>query len=214
MQTEFDRSNRKMCSTSLSWLASLKRSDSEAWADLVTRYSQGVYLQCRKSGLAAEDAQDVIQQVFTSVFRKINDFDRIREASFRNWLSTITRNAICSFFRRQANEVLASGGSSAYRHIANSPDIFGSDMDNSATAILSAQTKAKLKSVLSRFRRKTQQVFLKVVLEGKSVSDVAEELQMSSGAVRQARYAILRQLRLEFGGENAVTSRNDTQALS
>lgn len=62
--------------------------DEDAWAELVRRYSRLVYSIAFKSGLTADDAADVAQNVFTIVLRRLeslHDVDR-----FSAWLITTT----------------------------------------------------------------------------------------------------------------------------
>jgi RNA polymerase sigma factor (sigma-70 family) len=62
--------------------------DEKAWNDLVERYARLVYSIPRRYGLAAEDADDVFQSVFTIVFRQLR---KLREQqALVAWLIKIT----------------------------------------------------------------------------------------------------------------------------
>ena len=100
--------------TSLSLLDRVKTRDREAWQRLVDVYAPLVYRWCRRTGVAADEAADVLQEVFLAVATHIGDFRRDRPGdSFSAWLRTITRNKIHDQLRRQKNEPRARGGSSA-----------------------------------------------------------------------------------------------------
>lgn len=59
-----------------------------AWRQLVTRYSRLVYSIPRRYGLAQSDADDVFQNVFTTVFRTLQSLRN--QAALASWLITIT----------------------------------------------------------------------------------------------------------------------------
>ena len=65
-------------STSTSLLALVKAGDPAAWGRLVDLYGPLVYGWCRGSGLQAEDAADIGQEVFTAVASAIGEFRRER----------------------------------------------------------------------------------------------------------------------------------------
>lgn len=61
----------------------------EAWEELVNRYSRLIYSIAFKSGLNAEDAADVVQNVFVTVLRRL---ESLRERDrFSSWLITTAR---------------------------------------------------------------------------------------------------------------------------
>ncbi len=56
----------------------------------------------RRRGLQDADAQDVMQQVFLSISKSIEDWEPdSRQPPFRVWLSRITRNAIVNALTRR-----------------------------------------------------------------------------------------------------------------
>lgn len=60
-----------------------------AWEELVNRYSRLIYSIAFKSGLNAEDAADVVQNVFVTVLRRL---ETIRERDrFSSWLITTAK---------------------------------------------------------------------------------------------------------------------------
>src|SRR5262245_17806592 len=105
--------------TSPSLLSRARASDAAAWRRLVELYSPLVYHWCRQSGLNNHDAADLMQEVFQSVFKALESFDRGKPGAFRAWLWTITRNKIRNLVR-DAGPV-AEGGSSAQERWQNLP---------------------------------------------------------------------------------------------
>ena len=52
--------------------------------------------------------------------------------------------------------------------------------------------------VRTEFEDKTWRAFWRATIDGQQAADIAEELQMTPKAVRQAKYRVLRRLRLEM----------------
>jgi RNA polymerase sigma-70 factor (ECF subfamily) len=74
----------------------------EAFGELVRRYQEKLSRYIRRLGVfRSEDVEDVLQNVFLSVYRNLNGFDR--SLRFSSWIYRITHNEVMSFFRsRQA----------------------------------------------------------------------------------------------------------------
>ena len=116
-------SENELPSLSTSLLVQVRRMQPEAWTRLVETFSPIVYGWCRKSGLKEQDSSDVVQDVFSSVARGIQKFERKKEkGSFRSWLATITRTRVIDSFRRQEKFPDAQGGSEFLQKIGNTPD--------------------------------------------------------------------------------------------
>ena len=56
-------------------IASAQRGDDRAWQDLVERHGQLVWSIGRRCGLAPDDAEDLVQSVFTILVRRLPDLD-------------------------------------------------------------------------------------------------------------------------------------------
>ena len=77
--------------TSSSLLDRVRAQDRAAWVRLVKLYAPLVYRWCRQMGLRSVDAEDVGQEVFSAVHRKVADFRRDPDrGTFRGWLRVIT----------------------------------------------------------------------------------------------------------------------------
>jgi RNA polymerase sigma-70 factor (ECF subfamily) len=185
--------------TSLSLLGRVQANQAEAWARLVDLYAPLVYHWCRRCGLSPEDTADVFQEVFRSVAEHIGGFRRDRAGdTFRGWLRTITRNKVRDHFRQQEGRPQASGGSDAQRRLLEVPEAILDDEDPSETALLQQQLRQTLERLRGEFEERTWQAFWKVQMEGQSSPEVAAQLNMTPGAVRKAKFRVLRRLREEL----------------
>src|SRR5262245_45653766 len=82
-----------MHTTSITLLERLRSpADHEAWGRFVDLYTPLVLRWARKSCFRTEDAADLVQDVFTSLFQKLPEFSYDAQKSFRAWLHTVTVN--------------------------------------------------------------------------------------------------------------------------
>lgn len=56
-------------------LLSCRRGDESAWETLIRRYQRLIYAIPRRAGLDDDQAAEVFQEVFTTLFQKLNDID-------------------------------------------------------------------------------------------------------------------------------------------
>src|SRR4030095_8277613 len=64
-----------MESTDKQLLLSCRRGDETAWETLVNRYQRLIYAIPRRAGLDDDQAAEVFQEVFTTLFHKLDDID-------------------------------------------------------------------------------------------------------------------------------------------
>lgn len=186
----------KSASTGL--ILRLKDRDQEAWRRLLVLYGPLVFSWCRRSEIPAQDSADVVQDVFQAVHRGIASFRYTRPAdTFRGWLRTIARNKIHDYFRKRAGEPLAMGGTGAQQWLAG----VAADEETEELPLNppSELVHRGLDLIRSEFEDGTWQAFLLTTVERLSASEAAQRLGMTSGAVRQAKYRVLRRLRQELG---------------
>ena len=188
-------------STSLSLLEKIRAREESAWQRLVDLYGPLVFSWCCRCGLSREDASDVFQEVLAAVAANIAQFRRQRPGdTFRGWLRVIARNQSRLHFRRQRDRPRAIGGSTAQMRVQELPDEMEQESDPSTeTRERSGLLRRGLDLVRSEFEEHTWRAFWLVVVEQCSPREVGAQLQMTSGAVRQAKYKVLRKLRNELG---------------
>ena len=175
--------------------------DSDAWQQISHLYVPVVYAWVRRAGLQPEDASDVAQEVFRIVIMKLSNYRRQNATgSFRSWLRSITNHKLQEFFRRQKGVPRAIGGSAAHEQFqeVECPQI--SESDGETELSRSQLAHRALELIRSDFQESTWKAFLRVVIDGQKATDVAEELNLSPKAVRQAKCRVLHRLRSELDG--------------
>jgi RNA polymerase sigma-70 factor, ECF subfamily len=118
----------------------------------------------RALGGAEADRDDVVQEVFLVVRRRIEDFDGINPAG---WLYRITRRQVRDFRRR-----------SWVKHIftkrrVDDPDLLGSGAGGPAAALERKEEQRILATLLGKMREERRTAFVLFEIEGLSGDEIA-----------------------------------------
>jgi RNA polymerase sigma-70 factor (ECF subfamily) len=190
--------------TSLTMLARVREDDPAAWERLVRLYGPVIHRWCVRGGLQPDDAADVVQELFGTLLRKLDDFRRDRPGdSFRAWLWAVTRNKIRDHFRRLQKQPQGAGGSEANERLAQ---LLADDASDPSTVAGPGEGggaldvfRRGLELIEGEFEPTTWQAFWRVQVEEQSPADVAAALGLTPNAVYKAKARVLSRLREEFG---------------
>jgi len=185
--------------TSTSLIRRLRVWESTAWDEMADLYGPLVFHWARQVGLRQQDAEDVVQEVFQTVARKIHDFRHEgSDNSFRGWLRVITRNKIGNLLKqlqrrgRTVGDALARlEANQAAAHDPPSPDEDASDYGGLFQRAFSM--------IRADFKEPTWRAFWLTVMEERPVEEVAASLELSANAVYIAKSRVLRRLRDVLG---------------
>ena len=181
-------------STSSGLILRAKNRAPDAWTRLVKLYGPLVFSWIQNAGLDATEAGDIFQETFRAVFAGIEKFEQREGGSFRGWLRVITQNKLRDYYRHKAMQAPGIGGSSAQQWIQSIPMA-----EEPSVEELSGIAHRALAMISHEFDPRTIQAFWRTVVDGVESPIVAEELGMTSNAVRLAKARILRRLRNELG---------------
>jgi RNA polymerase sigma-70 factor (ECF subfamily) len=187
--------------TSVSLLARLAGAPNEDdWRRLFDLYQPLLRAWLARANVPEADADDLAQEVLLVVFREVPRFERRGEGAFRAWLRTIFAHRLRDYFRGQKYRPPATGGSDFLRSLdeLESPEselsqLWNREHDQHVAASL-------MRRVQGDFAPATWQAFVRHVLEGQTVADVAEELGLSLNSVLLAKSRVLKRLRQELAG--------------
>lgn len=188
-------------STSTSLLRRVQANDPEAWKRFAQVYAPLIYSWARQTGLKEYDAADVMQDTFRTLLSRLGSFRKQAPGdSFRGWLWTITRNKIRDHFRALASRPQPVGGTDQRNLLEAVPSVLSEETlepgVSNSEVYLSRQL---LLTVQAEFEPRTWQAFWEVVVQARQSADVANDLQMSIGAVYMAKSRVLKRLRQELG---------------
>lgn len=184
--------------TSMSLLDQAQAQDEEAWKRIHELYHPLVYKWCRRRGLGEAATNDVGQEVFTSVFKFLDQFEKVKAGqTFRAWLRTITENKVTDHLRRESLQPnLIDGGDSGspIEQLAVASVDFDSRLEEEERSERVLLLRRCLDMVCSEFEPKTWDAFWKTAVEEIPPADVAETLGLSRNAVYLARSRVLNRL--------------------
>ena len=188
--------------TRQSLLSRLREWDSTGWREFFDTYWRLIYNVARKAGLADAEAQDVVQNTFIYLTRRMPEFhyDPAR-GSFKSWLRVVTRSRI-SVHRRQArtqplirDPAPGRDGESVLEEI---PDPAGDVLDE----VWQREWEENLvNTALRRLRAKVSArqllIFHLASVEGLPLTQVAKKLDVSLAQVYLARHRVGKLLKAE-----------------
>lgn len=186
-----------MNTTSESLLLRLRKAeDQQAWNRFVRLYTPLLFYWARKTGLQAQDASDLVQEILTIVFRKIPDFKYDPNKSFRSWLRTVTLNKHREFCRKKSVSKLAATGS-IVDHLPDQKFSPASTWDLSYHRSLFTTAMNDLER---EFRPKTWAAVKLFVLEDRTAAEIAAETGVSVWTIYAAKSRLFARLREELNG--------------
>ena len=159
--------------------------DSDAWSELVERYSRYVYaIAVRGFRLSEEDAEDVFQDVFTRAFMRL---ETLRDdAAFRPWIAQLTR-------RRCLDAISASGREQPLADVADDED--SADMQEVEDAFA-------IREALAELSEACQDILDRFFAQDQSYRTISDELDLPAGTIASRIARCLRKLRDELEGRN------------
>lgn len=172
-----------------SWMRAGIAGDTQAYRNFLesaTPYLRAIALRrCAQMGTPHADAEDVVQDVLLAIHLKRGTWDASRPIG--PWLAAIVRNKVVDSFRRRG------------RHIdVPIDDVIETLAAEEPAENVDVQT---IERMLSRLRPGQRDVVMAISIEGASVRQAAERLNLSEGAVRVALHRALKSLAALYRGE-------------
>jgi len=177
--------------------------DQAGWHTFFDSYWRLIYNVARKSGLNDAEAQDVVQNTFVYLSRRMPGFryDPAR-GSFKSWLRVVTRSRISEFLRRE--KILSparrepSWAPAEEARLEDVPDRGGEGLDE----VWQREWEENLvNTALRRVRAKvsSQQllIFRLAALGDLPLNQVAKKLHVSIAQVYLARHRVGRMFKME-----------------
>ena len=145
-----------------------------------TEYSGKIMGYIRARIRNAADAEDLRSEVFEKILRKVDSFDP-EKASLNTWVFTITRNTVIDHFRRsKPSEELDE-------NISDNTEI---DED-----LLNTENLNELAAALRSLPQQLMDIVVLRYYDGKPITEIAELMGLSYGAVKLRHQNALLMLR-------------------
>jgi RNA polymerase sigma-70 factor (ECF subfamily) len=185
-----------MHTTPITLLERLRQpADQAAWDRFVNLYTPLLAHWARRLGQIGPDAEDLLQEVFAVLIRKLPDFQYDRSKRFRAWLWTVTVNKVREKRRRHLLPMQAADVD-GLDHVAGPEQAMELDEAEYRQYVI----QRALQLIRVEFQPTTWQAFWACVVAGRSAEEAAAEFEMSLGAVYAAKSRVLRRLREDLDG--------------
>lgn len=165
-----------------------------AWTEFACAYEPFLAQLVRRQGTPEAHVADVTQQLLIAIARSVDGWnDDGKPASFRRWLSRVSRNVVIKFMARERRQVTGQGGTDFWEVLEREPDVaaqqerigqYGHEL------IVWA-----VEQVRGDFREASWKAFWGTQIEGRTVTDVANDLGVSPGSIYMSRSRILARIR-------------------
>jgi len=152
-----------------------------SYEDLIQRYHNKVYALAYRLTRDADDAEEVLQDVFVTVYRKIAGFEG--KSSFSSWLYRITVNAGLMKLRKKRQE-RSVGLEDLIPDFHNSALLKGAAHREADAVLQRAELSAALEEAIRRLPDEYRPVFVLRDVDGLTSKEVGKILDLSVPAVK------------------------------
>jgi RNA polymerase sigma-70 factor (ECF subfamily) len=182
-----------MQDTPVSLLERLRREPAEPhWQRFVTLFTPLLARWATRLGVPSSDTEDVLQEAYTLLFRKLPDFHYDPSKSFRAWLWTVFHREVIAWRKRQPRDLPLS---IEQLECLASPD---SVNEASAAEYRRYLLDRVLHVIQTDFPLQTWKIFWEVSVAGRGGVEVAKQFGVTPNAVYLARGRVLARLRQEL----------------
>ena len=159
-----------------------KQGDKSGFVTLLTRYSEKVHNLSMRISRNPEDAEEILQDVFLTVYNKISYFEG--KSAFSSWLYRITVNT--SFMKLRKRKQQAAMPLEEATNSGSEENLSMHRSDSSDIGYLSSrhELREKLEGAISKLPEEYKVIFILRDVDGLSNQEVGEILKISVPAVK------------------------------
>lgn len=166
------------------------RGDRRAFSEVYDRYAPPLFSLAIRILDSRSDAEEVVQDVFHSIWKQAETFDASRARPF-TWMTAMTRNRCIDRLRARSSRIATSeirpGAEEAYQL----ENIVSEDQINAADSLMQKEDFQSLKHALSDLPIEQKNAIELAFLSGMSHSEIADREMLSLGTVKaRIRYGL------------------------
>jgi len=163
-------------------IAALRAGDRAEFARMVDAYSMPIYRLGLKMLGNQQDAEDVLQNTFLNALTHLADFEG--RSSISTWLYRIASNEALMLLRRKKNTVNLDDFQPADAEETPLPEVFVDWSALPEDELLSGESKHALDAAVRQLPESMRMVFFLRDIEGISIRDTAEILNLTETNVK------------------------------
>jgi len=176
-------------------IASFQEGNQLAFEELVSRYSSKAFSLASRLTRNQEDAEEVLQDVFVTVFRKIQGFEG--KSSFSSWLYRVTVNSALMKLRKNRQDQSVSM-EEEQNQVANKPSTTPAYQSEGEAGTTRSEVARALEDAICSLPDDYRPVFVLRDIDGLSSKEVGEILSLSIPAVKSRLHRSRLMLRKEL----------------
>lgn len=156
-----------------------KAGSMDAFEEIMNRYQQKVYNLAMRFTRNEEDAEEVLQDVFSTLYRKLQGFEG--KSAFSSWLYRVIVNASYMKLRKRKQDHTVSIEDLSPGHQFESKTEY---RDRSDVAAANGELRTRLQRAIDKLPLQYRAVFVLRDVDGLSNQEVSEILSLSVPAVK------------------------------
>ena len=192
-------------------LEALRSGDRAEFARVMDAYSAPIYRLGLKMLGSQQDAEDVLQNTFLNALTHLKDFEG--RSSLSTWLYRIASNEALMLIRRKKNTVNLDDFHSEETEDVPLPEVFVDWTALPEHELLSGEGKNALDAAVNKLPESLRMVFVLRDIEGVSIRDTAEILNLTETNVKtrllRARMFLRERLSTYYGERLAPKERTN-----
>ena len=167
-----------------------QRGDEMAWNDLVDRYQRLIFAIPRRAGLSEEQASDILQEVFLTLFEKLDEIEQPEK--IRSWLVTTAKFKTWGLIRSEKGFYSPGSEAEMELEMANLPDTSPLTDDY----LIELEEQHLIRTALKELETRCQQILAMIYLqdEAASYAEVAVAVGVGETSISPMRARCLKKL--------------------
>jgi RNA polymerase sigma-70 factor (ECF subfamily) len=158
--------------------------DEVSWQTFTDIYQRYIYVVIRRMNVSHSETEDLVQEILFKVWSKLPEFNyNPDKARFRTWLSTVIKNRVVTYIRSaqsHANKIDKASMEPVQAYLEHDMDeIMQKEWESYITNMA-------MNRIKQNFPGQAIEVF-EMTLEGKSVSDIAQQLGLKENSVYKSK---------------------------
>lgn len=163
-----------------------KRTQRQAFSQVVHQYSKPLYWKIRRIVLTHEDANDVLQNAFLKAWNNLDDFRN--KSKISTWIYRIAVNEALDFLRKKSNNrAVSADDDPSVANMLMADDYFDGD-----------ETQAQLQEAIAQLPEVQRVVFNLRYYEEMKYTEMSQLLNTSEGALKASYHLAVKKITAYF----------------
>lgn len=161
--------------------------DERAYADLMKRYRDSVYVMLLRMTSNPTEAEDLTMETFGKAFKSLKSYEPIN--TFSTWLFKIAARTCIDFIRRQRMQMLSLDGMATNHDDESTYEMpIPANEDNAEENLIRQQRYEMLRSIIGELKPHYRELVQLRYFEEKSYEEIAEVTHLPLGTVKVRLY--------------------------